>query len=42
MYKPTAKGYISGGGLMEIGFIQAGVNVIQSLDIDTAATSVIS
>ena len=40
MYKPTAKGYFSGGGLIEIGFIQAGVNVIQSLDIDTAATSV--
>jgi len=34
MYKPTAKGYFSGAGGMEIGVMQAGVNVIQSLDID--------
>ena len=38
MYKPTAKGYFSGCGGMEIGFMQAGVNVIQSLDLDTDAT----
>jgi DNA (cytosine-5)-methyltransferase 1 len=34
---PTAKGYFSGCGGMEIGMIQAGVNVIQSLDIDPDA-----
>ena len=39
MYKPTAKGYFSGCGGMEIGIMQAGVNVIQSLDLDTEATS---
>lgn len=37
MYKPTAKGYFSGCGGMEIGIMQAGVNVIQSLDIDNSA-----
>jgi len=36
-YIPTAKGYFSGAGLMEIGLMQAGVNVIQSLDIDPQA-----
>ncbi len=40
MYQPTAKGYFSGAGGMEIGMIQAGVNVIQSLDIDPGATSI--
>jgi DNA (cytosine-5)-methyltransferase 1 len=38
MYKPTAKGYFSGCGGMEIGLMQAGVNMIQSLDIDARAT----
>lgn len=38
MYKPTAKGYFSGCGGMELGVMQAGVNVIQSLDIDKNAT----
>jgi DNA (cytosine-5)-methyltransferase 1 len=33
--KPTAKGYFSGAGGMEIGMMQAGVNIIQSLDIDS-------
>lgn len=37
MYKPTAKGYFSGAGLMEIGIIQSGVDVIQSLDLDEDA-----
>lgn len=37
-YKPTVKGYFSGAGGMEIGMMQAGVNVIQSLDIDTDST----
>ncbi len=37
-YKPTAKGYFSGCGGLEIGVQQAGVNVIQSLDIDNDAT----
>lgn len=38
MYKPTAKGYFSGCGGMEIGIMQAGINVIQSLDLDKDAT----
>lgn len=38
MYKPTAKGYFSGCGGMEIGLMQADVNLIQSLDLDTEAT----
>lgn len=38
MYKPTAKGYFSGAGLMEIGILQAGVQLIQSLDLDKEAT----
>ena len=36
--KPTAKGYFSGAGGMEIGMMQAGVNFIQSLDLDKDAT----
>ncbi len=39
MYIPTAKGYFSGCGGMEIGMMQAGVNIIQSLDLDNEATS---
>jgi DNA (cytosine-5)-methyltransferase 1 len=39
MYTPTAKGYFSGCGGMEIGIMQAGVDVIQSLDLDIEATS---
>lgn len=39
MYRPTAKGYFSGCGGMEIGLMQAGVNVIQSLDLDIEATT---
>jgi len=39
MYKPTAKGYFSGCGGMEIGLMQAGVDVIQSLDLDPEATA---
>jgi DNA (cytosine-5)-methyltransferase 1 len=38
MYKPTAKGYFSGCGGMELGLIQAGIDVIQSLDLDIEAT----
>lgn len=38
MYKPTAKGYFSGCGGAELGLMQAGVNVFQSLDIDKEAT----
>lgn len=37
MYKPTAKGYFSGCGGMEIGLQQAGVQLIQSLDLDISA-----
>jgi len=38
MYKPTAKGYFSGCGGMELGIMQAGVQLIQSLDLDPEAT----
>ncbi len=38
MYRPTAKGYFSGCGGMEIGVMNAGINVIQSLDLDSEAT----
>src|SRR5678815_1689816 len=38
MYTPTAKGYFSGCGGMEIGVMQSGVSVIQSLDLDPEAT----
>lgn len=31
---PTAKGYFSGCGGLEIGVMQAGINIIQSLDLD--------
>ena len=34
---PTAKGYFSGCGGMEIGLMQAGIEMIQSLDIDKDA-----
>lgn len=37
MYSPVANGYFSGGGLMELGFIQAGVKVQQSIDLDPEA-----
>lgn len=39
MYSPTAKGYFSGCGGLEIGIMQAGINVIQSLDLDIEATN---
>jgi DNA (cytosine-5)-methyltransferase 1 len=38
MFTPTAKGYFSGCGGMEIGLMQAGINLIQSLDFDKEAT----
>lgn len=38
-YKPTAKGYFSGAGGMELGMMQAGVNMVQSLDLDPEATA---
>lgn len=34
MYKPTAKSYFSGSGLMDYGMALAGVNIVQSLEID--------
>ncbi len=39
MYTPTAKGYFSGCGGMDLGIMQAGVRIIQSLDLDPEATS---
>lgn len=38
MVYPTAKGYFSGCGGMEIGMMQAGVKIIQSMDLDPVAT----
>jgi DNA (cytosine-5)-methyltransferase 1 len=38
VYQPTAKGYFSGAGGMEIGLLQAGIKIIQSLDLDKKAT----
>lgn len=35
---PSAKGYFSGAGGMEIGLMQAGINMIQSVDLDKDAT----
>jgi DNA (cytosine-5)-methyltransferase 1 len=37
--RPTAKGYFSGAGLMEIGLMQAGINMQQSLDLDKHAVA---
>ncbi|MHA4844451.1 DNA cytosine methyltransferase [Flavitalea antarctica] len=37
-YTPTAKGYFSGAGGMEIGLMDAGVDMVQSLDLDKDAT----
>lgn len=36
---PTAKTYFSGAGLMDIGLKQAGINVIQSVDLDKRAVN---
>ncbi len=38
LYKPTAKGYFSGCGGMELGLTLSGVQLIQSLDLDKDAT----
>jgi DNA (cytosine-5)-methyltransferase 1 len=38
MYKPTAKSYFSGAGGLDIGMMQAGINIVQSLDLDIKAT----
>jgi len=38
MYIPTAKGYFSGCGGMELGIMQSGIKIIQSLDLDANAT----
>lgn len=37
MFSPSAKGYFSGCGGMEIGMMQAGVQLVQSLDLDPVA-----
>ncbi len=39
IYHPTAKGYFSGMGLLEIGMMQGGVRFVQSLDLDKEATA---
>lgn len=35
MYHPTAKSYFSGAGLMDLGLSIAGIDIIQSLEIDS-------
>ncbi len=42
MYKPTAKGYFSGCGGMELGALLAGIEIVQSLDLDREATDCMS
>lgn len=42
MYKPTANGYFSGCGGMEIGLMNSGVKFIQSLDLDEDATTALN
>lgn len=37
-FNPTAKGYFSGCGGMELGMMLAGINIIQSIDLDKEAT----
>ena len=37
-YTPTAKGYFSGCGGMELGLMFAGIELVQSLDLDKEAT----
>jgi hypothetical protein len=32
MFKPTAKGYFSGAGGMELGLMQAGIQKVESLE----------
>jgi DNA (cytosine-5)-methyltransferase 1 len=39
MYIPTANGYYSGAGGLEIGVMQAGVKIQQSIDLDPKATA---
>lgn len=39
MYKPTANTFFSGAGLMDIGLIQAGIKVQQSVDLDKRAVN---
>src|SRR5688500_13970764 len=33
-YKPTAQTYFAGGGLLDIGLTQSGINIIKSLEIE--------
>jgi len=42
MYHPTAKSYFSGAGLMDLGLSMAGVDVIQSLEIDQTCIKTLS
>ncbi len=37
MYRPTAKSYFSGAGLMDLGMQNAGIDVVQSLELDRHA-----
>jgi DNA (cytosine-5)-methyltransferase 1 len=39
IYSPTANSYFSGAGLMDIGLMQAGVKINQSIDLDKRATA---
>jgi DNA (cytosine-5)-methyltransferase 1 len=35
MYRPTAKSYCSGAGLMDLGMSNAGIDIVKSLEIDS-------
>jgi DNA (cytosine-5)-methyltransferase 1 len=41
-YKPTAKSYFSGCGGMDLGIINAGINIVQSLELDTTCCQTLS
>lgn len=39
MYRPTANSYFSGMGLMDMGIMEAGINIQQSIDLDPEAVA---
>lgn len=41
MYRPTAKSYFSGAGLMDYGMALSGVNIVQSLEIDKQSVKIL-
>lgn len=41
-YRPTVKSYFSGAGLMDLGLTMAGLNIIQSLEIDRTCVNTLN